>query len=166
MRTSWRILGAVLLVATTIGCDRATKQVAERALKGAPVQSFLADTVRLQYAENRGAFLSLGANLPEPLRFGLFALGNAALLGLIVALLVRSRPRPVLEHAAWCLVLAGGLSNLVDRLARGGFVVDFMNVGIGRLRTGIFNVADLAITLGVLLLLASWRSRPESITAP
>ena len=53
------------------------------------------------------------------------------------------------------LVLAGGASNWVDRAIRGS-VVDFINVGVGSLRTGIFNVADLAIMLGaVVLLLAS-----------
>jgi signal peptidase II len=51
-----------------------------------------------------------------------------------------------------CLVLAGGASNWVDRVVRGS-VVDFLNVGVGPLRTGIFNVADVAIMVGVALLL-------------
>jgi signal peptidase II len=50
------------------------------------------------------------------------------------------------------LVFAGGASNWVDRVVRGS-VVDFMNVGIGPLRTGIFNVADVAIMVGVAVLL-------------
>ena len=49
------------------------------------------------------------------------------------------------------LFLAGGLSNLVDRIALGS-VIDFLNVGIGPIRTGIFNVADVAIMLGIALL--------------
>ena len=49
------------------------------------------------------------------------------------------------------LFVAGGASNLVDRIAY-GVVVDFMNVGIGPLRSGIFNVADMAIVLGVFIL--------------
>ena len=52
------------------------------------------------------------------------------------------------------IFLAGGASNLIDRFTHGGYVVDFINLGIGSLRTGIFNVADIAITLGVLILLA------------
>ena len=52
------------------------------------------------------------------------------------------------------LVLAGGASNWIDRLVRGS-VIDFMNVGIGRLRTGVFNVADVAIMAGVTCIVVS-----------
>jgi signal peptidase II len=56
-------------------------------------------------------------------------------------------------------VVAGGASNWIDRLAFGR-VVDFMNVGLGPLRTGIFNVADVAIMVGVgLLILGDARRR-------
>jgi signal peptidase II len=50
------------------------------------------------------------------------------------------------------LYVAGGLSNLVDRIAMGS-VIDFLNIGIGPIRTGIFNVADAAIMVGMVLLL-------------
>ena len=56
------------------------------------------------------------------------------------------------------LVLAGGASNWMDRLVRGS-VVDFLNVGVGPLRTGIFNVADMAIMLGLTVLLLARRRR-------
>jgi signal peptidase II len=54
-------------------------------------------------------------------------------------------------------VAAGGLGNLWDRLATGGWVVDFMNLGVGPLRTGIFNVADVALMAGVALV--AWPER-------
>ena len=61
---------------------------------------------------------------------------------------------------ALALVLAGGLSNLIDRFVHDGYVVDFINLGVGHVRTGIFNVADVAITVGVvMLLIQSLRSR-------
>jgi signal peptidase II len=50
------------------------------------------------------------------------------------------------------LFVAGGASNWIDRLI-GGFVVDFLNVGVGPVRTGIFNVADVAIMAGAALML-------------
>jgi len=58
--------------------------------------------------------------------------------------------------AGACLIWAGGASNLMDRLARGS-VVDFLNVGIGPVRTGIFNIADLAVAIGIVLLFAAYR---------
>ena len=140
------------VVATTIGCDQVSKHVASTHLMDGARQSYLGDSVRLEYSENTGAFLSLGAGLPWWARTVLFSVGTAFLLiGCVVAAFVR-RLRPVALFGLW-LLFAGGLSNLVDRVVHGR-VVDFLNVGIGPVRTGIFNVADMAIMLGVALLVA------------
>jgi signal peptidase II len=53
------------------------------------------------------------------------------------------------------LLFAGGVGNLIDRVTSGGSVVDFINLGIGLVRAGIFNVADVAITVGALILLSA-----------
>jgi signal peptidase II len=148
IRTGTR-LGLIVLILATIGCDRVTKHFAAATLSEAPTQSFMMDTVRLEYAENAGAFLGLGATWPAVVRTGLFTVGNAILL--LVVALAAARDRwsgPALVGTA--LLVAGGASNLVDRIARGR-VVDFMNVGIGPLRTGIFNVADMAVLLGAII---------------
>jgi len=143
-------LAALLLVVGTIGCDRATKHLAAVNLDGAPAQSFLADTVRLQYAENTGGFLSLGASLPAPVRLVIFTLAPALVLIAAIVMAVRDRwTGPALFGLA--LFLAGGGSNLIDRATRGSGI-DFMNVGVGPLRTGIFNVADVAVLMGLALL--------------
>jgi len=60
-RISVRVV-LLVAIASTIACDRATKHIAATMLAGTPNRSFLADTVRLEYAENAGAFLSLGAD--------------------------------------------------------------------------------------------------------
>ena len=58
--------------------------------------------------------------------------------------------------------MPGGASNWVDRVVRGS-VIDFINVGYGPLRTGIFNVADVAIMLGVgIVVIAELRRNPVS----
>ncbi len=62
---------------------------------------------------------------------------------------------------AWSLVLSGGLGNLVDRIINDGRVIDFMNIGIGSLRAGIFNVADVYITVGVVVLVFQSLQRPR-----
>jgi signal peptidase II len=148
----------VLLIAigATIGCDRVTKHVAATTLSGTPSRSFLADTFRLEYQENEGAFLGLGADWPRPVRTAIFGLGNGLLLLALAILAVRRRwPRAALLGVA--LFLAGGASNLLDRITYGS-VIDFMNVGIGPLRTGIFNVADMAIMFGAgILVLEGYR---------
>ena len=151
----------VFLVAATVGCDRLTKQIAAQKLAGLPTQSYFADTLRLGYAENPGGFLSLGADLPAPVRTIIFTSATGVLLVLLIAAAWRNgwdRWRTV----ALSLFIAGGASNWIDRLTT-GMVVDFLNVGIGTVRTGVFNVADMAIMAGVALLfvteLTTFRAR-------
>src|SRR5688572_8595141 len=148
-QTAWR-LALIVAVLSTIGCDRVTKHAAMTMLAGAPSRSYLADTVRLVYVENSGGFLSLGAGLPSVVRTGLFTAGTGLLLCLLVVLTIRGRwdRLPMLGVA---LFVAGGASNWIDRVARGS-VVDFLNVGVGPLRTGIFNVADVAILAGAAMM--------------
>ncbi len=137
------------LMAATVGCDRVTKHFAEATLAATPARSFLADTVRLEYSENAGAFLGLGSGWPIEVRTALFTVGTALLLLIMIAMAIRHRWSG-LALAGLVLFVSGGVSNLVDRIARGS-VIDFMNVGVGSVRTGIFNVADAAIMLGVAL---------------
>lgn len=157
-----RLLLVALALVAIIGCDRATKSLAVATLAGGERHSFLADTVRLQYVENHGAFLGLGRNLGERARFWVFLVGTGVLLAAAAAMTYRSPARSVLDALAWALLIGGGVSNLADRALREGAVVDFLNVGLGSLRTGIFNVADVGITAGtILLLLGAYQSRHD-----
>lgn len=153
----------LLLVAVVciVGCDRVSKHVATEVLAGEPTQSYFFDIVRLSYAENTGSFLSFGAELPEAVRFTLFVLGAGVLLVFLVVYAIRARwSGASLVGAA--VFFSGGASNWVDRVADGR-VVDFLNVGVGPIRTGIFNVADMAILAGVVILIFSeyWRGPKE-----
>ena len=151
-----------LLLAATAGCDRVTKHYAVTNLAGMPGQSYLGDTIRLDYYENTGGFLSAGADWQPQTRTVVFQLANGAfLLGTLILALRYQWSR--WASAGLILFIAGGLSNLIDRVAI-GTVIDFMNVGIGPLRTGIFNVADVAIMAGVGLLIADrYRSRAAGV---
>jgi signal peptidase II len=156
-------LALLVAIGATIGCDRVTKHIAATTLAGTPWRSFLADMVRLEYVENTGGFPSLGASLPPPVRMALFTIGTGIMLLVLIAAAMRCR------WSGWPLLglslfVAGGASNWMDRVARGR-VVDFINIGIGPVRTGIFNVADVAIMLGVgVLILAElrWGKDPQA----
>src|SRR5690606_29898372 len=139
-----RLLMSLLVLLTSIGCDQVSKRAATQWLEGQPVRSYLGDTVRLLYIENSGAFLGLGANWPEIVRFTILTLMSSALvvlaLGWVVVQLWRGpRALPGVPVLGALLLLAGGVGNLVDRVTRDGAVVDFLNVGVGSVRTGIFN---------------------------
>jgi signal peptidase II len=158
--TKLRLLLALVIVTSTIGCDRVTKHMAVQVLANAPDRSMLGDTIRLEYVENSGAFLGLGSSLPQPAKIAIFVVGNSVVL-LFLGIEVIRRRWTGAAFAGTVLFIAGGTANLIDRIAHGR-VVDFMNVGIGPLRTGIFNVADLAVTFGVLLvILAGFGQAPS-----
>jgi signal peptidase II len=106
----------------------------------------------LQYAENDGAFLGLGGAFPLPVKIALFI--AIPLLACAAGLFWVFRPSTNTASAV-CVVsiIAGGLGNLQDRITNGFLVVDFLNFGIGPVRTGILNVADLSVTFGAIALL-------------
>jgi signal peptidase II len=160
-----RLLLVAVLLTTTIGCDQATKHIAKNNLPGTPTQSFLGDTFRLTYAENPGAFLSLGAALPDAARFWVLNVGVAVVLAALLfhALLGQKVDRS--QTIAYALVVGGGLGNWIDRVMRGGTVVDFMNLGVGPIRTGVFNVADVAIMAGAAFLLLGSRGKKKTLAS-
>ncbi|MCA9727230.1 MAG: signal peptidase II [Candidatus Eisenbacteria bacterium] len=153
----------ISLALLTIALDQVGKWLALQYLRGEPIHSYLGDTVRLQYARNTGAFLGMGAALPDVARIAIFTVGTGAILVICVVIALR-RHWPRAAVIGLPLVFAGGISNLIDRVLRGS-VVDYFNMGIGAFRTGIFNVADMAILLGVGFLLFSHESTREESDA-
>jgi signal peptidase II len=150
----WGLRIAVLVaLAASISCDRMSKHVAVTTLAGTPARSLLADTIRLEYVENAGGFLSLGSDLPPLVRTGVFTVGVGLILLAVIVAAVQL-PLNIWQRAGLSLFVVGGASNWIDRVLHGS-VIDFLNVGFGPLRTGIFNVADVYITLGVAIVVCA-----------
>jgi len=153
MKTLEKFLFIVLIMLPCVGCDQITKIIARQSIANSTPISFVGNMFRLQYTENPGAFLSIGAGASENMRLWIFTV----LVGLfLIGLFVYIMTSPNISKAQICslsLVAGGGISNLIDRILNEGRVVDFMNMGIGSLRTGIFNIADIAITFGVIWLI-------------
>lgn len=141
-----------LILFSCLGCDQISKRVAKETLEQAPPKTYLWETFRLQYAENSGAFLSLGSGLPKHIRTWLFTFISGGLLVALFLYIVFNRELDRSHIFALSLILGGGSSNLFDRIVNDGKVIDFMNMGIGGLRTGIFNWADVVIMVGMGLI--------------
>jgi signal peptidase II len=151
MKNKFALLGITSFI--SIALDQYTKYLATSHLLGREDLSWWSDFFVLTYSINHGAFLGLGNSLPEHIRDLIFSgLVSLFLLGFIIYA-VRDKTMGILQNIACGLIISGGLSNLYDRITNNGGVVDFMNMGIGGLRTGIFNVADMAILAGVFMLL-------------
>lgn len=156
----FRLVLALSILTTFIGCDQATKSLATQHLRGAPPQSYLSDTLRLEYALNPGGFLSLGSQLGPEVRRGLFIGFNTLFLLGVVYFLYRRWDIRLPLFLAGVYILGGGIGNLIDRVTNQGLVTDFLVLGIGPVRTGVFNVADMGVTFGVIAILLFSRDEP------
>ena len=140
-----------LTIIICVYCDQSTKAEARSHLLGHSSISMLDNTFYLVYAENTGTMFGVGSKLPENIRHLLFVgFVGIVLLGAIAFVLAKSlRITTVL---AVSLVVGGGIGNLIDRVIHNGSVIDFMLIKIGPIESGIFNIADIAITFGTCIL--------------
>lgn len=153
MRSLARCSLITLVLVGCVGCDQLANTAARQYLPGTGVHSYLGDTLRLQYAQNAGAFLNLGDSLPVAVRYNVFIVAVGALLVAALAWAALSGRLSWPQRIAVALMGAGGVGNVIDRIRFDGAVTDFLNLGVGSLRTGIFNLADATLMLGVMLLL-------------
>lgn len=147
------VLGISILL---VLLDQWTKELAIEHLMTSPPIYFFDGVFQLLYAENPGAFLGMGGDWSRLTRFIVFGLIVAGGLGYLFWVMI-SHVVTKVEMIAYSCILAGGVGNVIDRLFRSqGHVVDFMFIDLKihpLARTGVFNVADVAIVIGVLLLL-------------
>jgi signal peptidase II len=157
-----RGLWLLLLLVLVIGADRISKIYVRDHVHFSLITTVIKNFMTITRVENTGAFLSLGDSLPNPWHFILLsALPAAALIwGLLYVLLKRGLT--VLNQTGIIVILAGGIGNLYDRAVYGS-VTDFVHMNFGLFETGVFNVADVAIMVGVgiLLLNAFLREREQ-----
>ena len=147
-RSNGALFFPVLLIVTAI--DVVTKGIAERALSPQRIpHDVLGSTVRLTLVYNPGA--AFGLHLGDYSRWIFTGLS-------LVALVILGRLYLATQRGNWsrtlalALVCAGAIGNLLDRLRSELGVVDFLDVGLGDARWPTFNVADMAVSLGAMLL--------------
>lgn len=145
-----RLFGGVLL--SVVALDMATKLMVQRTMRLYQQIELLGDYVRLTYIYNPGA--AFGIHLGDGSRVIFLVLSLVALTALLAMYWV-TPPRDRVRLAAIALVCAGAIGNLIDRVRSHRGVVDFMDIGIGDVRWPVFNVADVAVTTGAILLALS-----------
>ncbi|EMN1926436.1 signal peptidase II [Burkholderia ambifaria] len=169
MTTKHRLATALFCALAWIIIDQLTKAFFKQILTPGEVVSLFSGSLLVFPTYNHGAFLSLGAEMSDSTRSIIFIYGVLAIPAGLLGWLLRSSKLGRVEVIAIACILGGGLSNLLDRCVYDGRVFDFLNMGIGHFRTGVFNVADVAIMLGVALLLLGRAKRrptlPGSATA-
>jgi signal peptidase II len=154
-----RLACLTLLLLSTVGCDQASKHIARVGLSQTGSVTLPGGLVELRLAENPGSFLSLGALLPGPARFAVFTLGVGVGLLTLVAYLTSRAQIDLMRFIGLSFLIAGGMSNLLDRILRHGLVTDFATIHVGPFHTGVFNAADVLIMIGVGGIVCTLRKR-------
>lgn len=144
------------VLATLVLTDCSTKELVEAELAGSPgPHRIIGEWFRFTLAYNPDAAMNLSLGPASRLGFSLIALGAIAVL---LNLYRRTAHDAVLRAAALALVAGGAIGNLLDRVRSPRGVVDFIDIGVGDARFWTFNVADMGVTVGALLLaLVLWR---------
>ena len=136
------------LAAAIVGADQLTKAWLTSFLSPGESVQVIGDWVRLVHSQNNGGLFGLLHGQAV-----VFGLASLVVVGFIVLYHGRARPSRYLSITLG-LLLGGAVGNLIDRL-RIGYVVDFVDAGVGSLRWYTFNVADTGISFAILLLLAA-----------
>lgn len=156
MKLQRGLIPILLISITLIGCDQLTKSLARTHLKGQPAKEYLGNKLQLIYVENTGAFLSLGADWSDNASFWLLTvIPFLVMLGFLWYILRNKNSMSAVSLFAWLMVFSGGIGNLIDRLLNDRHVSDFIYMEWGALHTGVFNVADVYVTTGALLILGT-----------
>jgi signal peptidase II len=150
------------LMAGVTGCDHATKRLAQTELRSGALPVWR-DVVELRVAHNTdSAFSLLGGVFSADVRFWLLSVLTAlATFGAALLIVRLWNKLPALRRIGGALIIGGGIGNLSDRLIR-GHVIDFIHVE----HWPVFNVADIAITVGVIVLLLGFELRPAARAGP
>jgi signal peptidase II len=148
----YRTLFILFILALNVGCDQATKSMMREHITFYDQYHFLHGHFTLLHVENTGAFLSFGDSLVNPYRFILLSLLPVlALLGALVYIIV-NRNFSIVRLTGIILIIGGGMGNIYDRIAKGS-VTDFMHISYGIIQTGVFNMADVSIMIGMTMIL-------------
>lgn len=154
MKKVLRIIVILLILATNIGCDQVSKNIVREKIDYNEQIGLLDNHLTLTKVENTGAFLSMGHSLPKPARVILMMILPLIALGMGAAFILKRSSSSGLMILGISCIVGGGIGNLYDRIVHGS-VTDFMHIDFVIFQTGIFNMADVSITAGTFILLAS-----------
>jgi len=149
------------IMAVVIVLDQATKWIVDRFMTLHESHEIVDGFLNLTYVRNRGAAFGILSDAELPFQAALFSLLSLAALAAIALYAWRLPAASRLPRTALALIMGGAVGNLVDRM-RLGYVIDFVDAYLGAHHWPAFNVADSAISVGVVLLVLDMLWHPQS----
>lgn len=148
-----RTVGVILLIVANIVVDQISKVIVRAEIQPNHIIEVIGNTFILTNVENSGAFLGMGSDLNPTLRLLFLLILPVLVLGFVMYYILKNKALDRLSLIAFCCIVGGGIANVFDRIVYGS-VTDFFHIDFGGVfRTGIFNVADMSVTAGMIMLL-------------
>ena len=156
-----RYLLITMLVFLSIAFDQISKIWVRNNFESYSEKSIIGDVFTLIKVENTGAFLGMGSELSEIPRILLLIILPVIVLISITLYTFIDKSLDKLSIIGFSLIIGGGIANIFDRIVFGS-VTDFLYINLGGIfKTGIFNIADLSVTTGmILILISSFKRKP------
>ena len=144
-----------LIVGLSIAFDQLSKIWVRNNFESYIEKSIIGDVFTLIKVENTGAFLGMGSELSEIPRILLLIVLPIIVLISITLYTYLEKTLDQTSIIGFSLIIGGGIANIFDRIVYGS-VTDFLYINFGGIfKTGIFNIADVSVTTGMILILIS-----------
>lgn len=152
MKLSNRSIFIIVTVLLTIALDQVSKIIVRAKVVAGSQTEIIGELLSLHNVENTGAFLGMGSELNPTLKLILLLILPVMVLGFVLRYIFKDKSLNNWSLFAFASIIGGGIANVYDRFAYGS-VTDFLYMKLtDTLRTGIFNLADLSVTTGMIIL--------------
>ncbi|MFY0712512.1 signal peptidase II [Seonamhaeicola sp. NFXS20] len=152
MKLSRRSAFIIITIITSIAIDQISKVWIRTNVKPGSSSEIIGKYFTLHNVENTGAFLGMGSDLNETLRVILLLILPVVVLGFVLRYVFKDKSLGNWSLFAFASIIGGGIANVYDRFVYGS-VTDFWHIDLGGVfRTGIFNVADVFVSTGMIIL--------------
>jgi signal peptidase II len=155
----------IVLIVVNIAIDQISKFLTRAYVEAGSVSEIIGDYFTLHNVENSGAFLGMGSELNPTLKIVLLNILPIIVLGFVLRYVFKDKTIDKLSLIGFSCIIGGGIANIFDRIIYGS-VTDFFHIDLGGVfRTGIFNLADLSVTTGMIMILtASFIYRKKNVS--
>ncbi len=144
-----RFLIVFSLIILNIGCDQISKNIVRNTVNVRSKTEIIGDNFILTNVENSGAFLGMGSDLNPILKFILLLVLPVVVLFIVLRYLLIKKDLDTMTIVGLSFIVGGGIGNLYDRILYSS-VTDFFHIDLGGIfKTGIFNMADVSVMVGM-----------------
>lgn len=152
IQSNFKVLIFLALIICNLGCDQISKSKIRQSLHQGEIIEVIGSHFIVTNTENTGAFLGLGTELPKLLHSILLKILPTLAIIFMFIMAISKLHSGALFLWGMGFALGGGIGNIYDRIVLGS-VTDFLFIDLGIFRTGIFNLADVSVMIGMIMLL-------------